>query len=178
MFKSLSASLLWRGILALVVGVVSLAWPGITVGAFVFMFAVYALLIAGIDAGRAFSSDKAGPVVGNLILALLAVATAVVAIAWPGITALVLTLTVAVWAFASGVVEVVFAFRRGATAGERAMWAVSGLISLALGVSLAVRPDIGAVSLATVFGIFSVAYGIALFSQSARARKAGKLITA
>ena len=32
MFKSLSSALLWRGLLAVVIGVVSVAWPGITVG--------------------------------------------------------------------------------------------------------------------------------------------------
>ena len=33
MFKSLSSALLWRGLLAVVIGMVSVAWPGITVGA-------------------------------------------------------------------------------------------------------------------------------------------------
>ena len=37
---SLSTSLLWRGLLAVAVGIVSVAWPNITVGAFVILFAV------------------------------------------------------------------------------------------------------------------------------------------
>src|SRR5437016_5483254 len=74
MFKSLSSSLLWRGLLAVVVGVVSVAWPNITVGGFVILFAVYAFLAAGTDTARAFSSGRAGPVAGYLLLALLSVA--------------------------------------------------------------------------------------------------------
>ena len=42
MFKSLSTSLIWRGILAVAVGVVALAWPQVTVLALVILFAVFA----------------------------------------------------------------------------------------------------------------------------------------
>jgi hypothetical protein len=39
---SLRAPLIVRGVLAIVVGIVSVAWPNITIGAFVIVFAVYA----------------------------------------------------------------------------------------------------------------------------------------
>jgi uncharacterized membrane protein HdeD (DUF308 family) len=44
---SISNSLIWRAILAIVIGIIAVAWPSITVGAFVLLFAVYAFL-AGI----------------------------------------------------------------------------------------------------------------------------------
>ena len=71
MFKSLSSALLGRGLLAVAIGVVSVAWPGVTVGALVIIFAVSAFVAAIADGTRAFSSDRAGPVVGYLLLALL-----------------------------------------------------------------------------------------------------------
>jgi len=168
---SVSSSLLWRGILAIAVGVVSVAWPGITITGFVVLFAVFAFLSAITDATVAFSSDSAGPVVGYLLLALLSVAAGAAALLWPGITALALTIWVAAWAFITGIVEVTLAFRRGETAGQRAMWALGGLVSIALGVVLAIRPDLGAVSLAEVFGLFGIVYGISALILSADARK-------
>jgi uncharacterized membrane protein HdeD (DUF308 family) len=168
----LSASLRWRGLLAIVIGIVSVAWPNITVGAFVVLFAVYAFIAAFSDAARAFARDRTGPVVAWLLLALLSLAAGVVALVWPGPTALVLTIWIAVWAFVTGVVEVVMAFGQGETAGERAMWALGGLISVALGIVLVMRPDIGAVSLATVFGLFSIVYGMSALVLSTRAREA------
>jgi uncharacterized membrane protein HdeD (DUF308 family) len=60
MLTSLSTSLIMRGILALAVGVIALAWPGITVLALVVLFAVYAFMAAGLEAMRAFSSRTAG----------------------------------------------------------------------------------------------------------------------
>jgi uncharacterized membrane protein HdeD (DUF308 family) len=170
---SVSSSLLFRGILAIVVGVVSVAWPDITISGFVVLFAVFAFLSAIADAAVAFSSDRAGPVVGYLLLGLLSVAAGAAALLWPGLTALALTIWVAAWAFVTGIVEVTLAFRRGETAGERAMWALGGLVSIALGVVLAIRPDIGAISLAEVFGLFSIVYGISALVLSAEARKAG-----
>src|SRR4051794_39148443 len=169
---SLSTSLRWRGVLAIVIGIVSVAWPGITVGAFVVLFAVYAFIAAFADGGRAFASDRAGPVLGWLLLALLSIAAGVVALVWPGPTALALTVWIAAWAFVTGIVEVSMAFGQRETAGERAMWALGGLISIALGIVLFLRPDIGAVSLATVFGLFSIVYGISTLVLSTRAREA------
>jgi uncharacterized membrane protein HdeD (DUF308 family) len=175
MFSSVSSALLWRGLLAIAIGIVSVAWPNITVGAFVILFAVYAFLAAGSDAARAFSSDRAGPVAGYLLLALLSLAAGVVALLWPGLTAQVLTIWIAVWAFATGIMEVILAFWQGQTAGQRAMWALGGLVSIALGVVLVLRPDIGALSLATVFGLFSILAGVSALVLSARARRLGSV---
>ena len=65
MFKSLSTSLIVRGILAVIVGIIALAWPSVTVLALVILFAVYTFIAAGLQAARAFSSRKAGPVSGT-----------------------------------------------------------------------------------------------------------------
>ena len=70
MFKSLSASLIARGILAVIVGIIALAWPSVTVLALVILFAVYAFIAAGLQAARAFSSRNASPVIGHLLLGL------------------------------------------------------------------------------------------------------------
>ena len=58
MFKSLSTSLIVRGILAVAVGIIALAWPQVTVLALVILFAVYAFIASGLEAARAFSSAQ------------------------------------------------------------------------------------------------------------------------
>jgi uncharacterized membrane protein HdeD (DUF308 family) len=60
-FKSTSTSLILLGVLAIIVGLLALAWPGVTVLALVILFAVYAFIDAGLQAMRAFSSGSAGP---------------------------------------------------------------------------------------------------------------------
>src|SRR6202042_3486315 len=98
MFKSTSTSLILLGVLAIIVGIIALAWPGVTILALVILFAVYAFIDAGLEGMRAFGSGKAGPVIGHLLLALIDVAAGVVALIWPSPTALVLTLVVGIWA--------------------------------------------------------------------------------
>ena len=169
---SISTALLLRGLLAVAIGIVSVAWPNITVGAAVILFAIYWFVAAITDALRAFSSDRAGSVVGWLVLAVLSASAGVIALGWPGTTALALVIWVAAWAFITGLVEVGLAFRQGEAAGQRAVWTLTGLISVALGIVLIIRPDIGVASLATVFGLFSLVYGVAAVVLAFRAREA------
>jgi len=157
----MTSSLIWRGLFAIAIGIIAIAWPGITVGAFVVLFAIAAFASGFWQAARAFSSDSASPVVGHLLLAVVDAAAGVVALAWPGITAYVLTIWIGAWAVVGGVVEFTTAFAANETAGERALFGLGGLVSIALGIVLFARPDLGAVSLAEVFGLFAFVYGIA-----------------
>jgi uncharacterized membrane protein HdeD (DUF308 family) len=159
MFKSLSTSLLVRGILAVAVGIIALAWPQVTVLVLVILFAVYAFFASGLEAARAFSSAKAGPVLGHLLLGLVDLAAGMVALVWPGPTALVLVLIVGTWAVIAGLIEIAAAFQAGEHAGTRAIFILGGLVSIAFGAVLCAHPGIGAITLALLFGLFNLAYG-------------------
>jgi uncharacterized membrane protein HdeD (DUF308 family) len=168
--KRISNAVLWRGLLAIAVGAVAVIWPNITVGAFVILFAVYAFIAAVADAARAFTSDRGWSVVGHLLLSLVSLAASVVALVWPGPTALVLTLIVGWWAFFTGVVEIAMAFGQGRRAGQRAWFILSGLVSIVFAVALFIRPDLGAVSLAIIFGLYSIFYGVTALVVRSQAR--------
>ncbi len=148
MFKSLSTSLIARGILAVIIGIVALAWPGVTVLALVIMFAVYAFTAAGLQAARAFSSRTAGPV-----------ARAPAARAGrPGRRGHRAGLARAHRAGPGADRGRLGDHRRpgrdrrrlrsGEPAGTRAMLILGGLATIAFGVVLCARPGIGAVTLA------------------------------
>ena len=77
MFKSRSTSLILLGVLAIIVGLLALAWPGVTILALVILFAFYAFIAAGLQTARAFASATAGPVFGHLLLALIDLAAGV-----------------------------------------------------------------------------------------------------
>jgi uncharacterized membrane protein HdeD (DUF308 family) len=178
MFKSLSTSLILRGILAVAVGVAALAWPGVTVFALVVMFAVLAFMAAGLEAVRAFGSPTAGPVFGHLLLGLADVAAGAIALAWPGPTALVMVLIVAIWAVAGGLLELTAGFRRGEAGGTRAWYILGGLVSIAFGAVLFARPGVGAVTLALLFGMFNLIYGVWQFVAGIELRRSGKTLHA
>jgi uncharacterized membrane protein HdeD (DUF308 family) len=173
MFKSSSTSLILLGVLAVVVGIVAIAWPGVTVLALVILFAVYAFIAAGMQAARAFSNRDAGPVFGHLLLGLIDLAAGVVALVWPGPTAYVLVIIVAAWALVGGVAEFFAGFQSGETAGTRALLILSGLVSVAFGVLLFARPGVGAVTLALLFGLYSLIYGFSQITAGIQIRQLG-----
>ena len=176
MLKSRSTSLILLGVLAIIVGILALAWPGVTILALVILFAIYAFLAAGLQAARAFSSAKAGSVIGHLLLGLIDLGAGVVALVWPAPTALVLVLVVGIWALVAGFTEIFAGFGSGETAGTRAMFFVTGLISVAFGVVLFAWPSVGAVTLALLFGIFAIVYGVAEITIGIRLRHTGQAL--
>ena len=176
MLKSTSSYLILLGVLAIIVGIIALAWPGVTVLALVILFAVYAFIDAGLQTMRAFSSRTAGPVFGHLLLGLVDLAAGVIALVWPGPTALVLVLVIGIWAVAGGLVELFAAFGRGETAGTRALFILGGLVSIAFGVVLFARPGVGAVTLALLFGLFSIIYGVSQIVTGVELRRTGHTV--
>ena len=53
--KSTSTSMILLGVLAIVVGIIAIAWPNVTILALVILFAVYAFMDAGLKARAACS---------------------------------------------------------------------------------------------------------------------------
>jgi uncharacterized membrane protein HdeD (DUF308 family) len=174
--RSSSTSLILLGVLAIIVGIIAIAWPQVTILALVILFAVYAFIAAALQAMRAFSSRTAGPVFGHLLLALIDLAAGVIALVWPGPTALVLVLVVGIWAFIGGAFEIFAAFQAGETAGTRTLFIVAGLVSILFGVVLFARPNVGAVTLALLFGLFTLIYGFSQITMGIELRRASKSV--
>jgi uncharacterized membrane protein HdeD (DUF308 family) len=178
MLKSLSSSLILRGILCFGIGIIALAWPGVTVYALVILFAMLAFVGAGQEATQAFSSRTARPVVRHLLVGLIDVVAGAAALVWPAPTALVLVLIVGSWAVAGGVLQVYAGFASGEIAGARAAFILGGLATIAFGVVLFARPDMGAVTLALLFGMFNLIYGAWQFSLGTELRQTGNTLRA
>jgi uncharacterized membrane protein HdeD (DUF308 family) len=151
----------WRGALALVLGVVFLVWPGITVATAVVLFAIYCFMDAFAALARLFSAGRsAGDRVLMILRTVVDVAAAIVAIAYPGPTAEVLTLIIGIYVIVAGVLEISASGSLSRLGAGGTGWLVAGgLLSIVAGVLLVVWPDIGAVTLAIVFGAYLAAYG-------------------
>jgi uncharacterized membrane protein HdeD (DUF308 family) len=113
----------------------------------------------------------------SLILrGILAFAVGIIALAWPGPTALVLVLIVGSWAVVTGLFEIFAAARAGEAAGTRALFILGGLVSVAFGVVLFARPGMGTITLALLFGLFNLIYGARTFVQGIELRQTGKAL--
>ena len=115
-----------------------------------------------------------GSVLGHLVLALIDLAAGAFAVAWPAPTALVLVLLLGIWAVTGGVFEFFAAFQAGRRAGTRAIFIIGGLVTVLFGLVVLARPGIGALTLALLFGLFNLIYGVWQIAFGSELRNTGK----
>lgn len=165
-----------RGVAAILFGVIGLLWPGITLLVLVFLFAFYTL-VDGMVAIAGAVADKAAPGGDRWLLGLLGgigVVTGLVAVMWPGITALALLFVIAAWAVVTGVLEIVTGWQlRKVITGEWLLF-VSGALSVVLGFLLFAFPGEGALTLIVTIAAFAILWGIVLVMLGIRLRKVGR----
>ena len=73
----------------------------------------------------------------------------------------------------AGLAEFFAGFGSGETAGTRALLILSGLVSVAFGIVLFARPNVGAVTLALLFGLYSLIYGFSQITAGIQLRHLG-----
>ena len=82
-----------------------------------------------------------------------------------------LVLIVGCWAVFAGLFGIFVASRADELARSRPLFILSGLGAVAFGVSLFARPAMGAVALASLFGLFSLTNGAGLIMQGIGMRR-------
>jgi uncharacterized membrane protein HdeD (DUF308 family) len=162
-----------RGVLALALGLVFVIWPGVSIGTAVVLFAIFCFVDAAVALTGLFSSGRsAGDRILKVLRTVVDVTAAVVAIAYPGPTAGVLTVIIGVYAIVVGALELSAAGGPLAKAARSSgMLRVAGALSIIAGALLVVWPGIGVVTLAVVFGVYLAAYGALLLASAAMAPK-------
>src|SRR5262249_3091718 len=96
---------------------------------------------------------------------LLAIVLAIVILVWPSISLYALTILFGAYALATGVVGLVAALR-GTVRTERAWLAFSSLLGIAVGVAVLVWPNISALALLYVIGIYAFVLGVLAISAA------------
>ena len=164
-------SLIIRGAVAIIVGLVTFAWPAITFGAMVLLFGAYAFvdgIFALIGAFRAIrSNDRWGVLVFE---GTAGIVTAAITVFWPAITALALVYIIAAWAFVTGALEIYAAIRLREYISGELLLVLGGIVSIIFGVVAVVLPVAGALAIALVFGVYAVMFGVILVALGLRLR--------
>jgi uncharacterized membrane protein HdeD (DUF308 family) len=162
-----------RGLLAVLFGLAALVWPGLTLLALVLLFGAYAL-INGVMAVIVSLQERS--VFARwwvlLIEGLVGIIAGLLTFVWPAITALVLLYLIALWAIVTGVFEIVAAFSGPLPVAQEWTLALAGILSVLLGVLLAILPGVGLLSLVWVIGIYAIVYGAVLIIRAFQFRTA------
>lgn len=160
-----------RGVLAILVGGITLAMPVAALAALALVFGAYLIAdgIVGIIAG--VRAARAGGRWGWLIIeGLLNIIAGGIAVALPGLALLTFVLLAAVWAVVSGIALLVAAFRLEKPAG-RGWMIFGGVLSAIWGVLLFLSPITGAIVLALWIGAYGIAFGVLMLVLAVRLRR-------
>jgi uncharacterized membrane protein HdeD (DUF308 family) len=160
-----------RGVIAILFGVLALAWPSLTLLAFAALFAAYALLtgvvlVVGSVKSRKSNEDWWLP----LMVGLASLGAGAIAAIHPGLTALVLVLVVGANALITGVLDIATAIRLRKTIRNEGLLLLNGVASLAFGVLVFLFPDAGALALVWLISFYASLSGILLLAFAFRLR--------
>ncbi len=162
-----------RGLLAVLFGLAAIVWPRLTLLVLVLLFGAYALVdgviavVVSLQVRRVFTRWWV-----LLLEGLVGIIAGLLTFLWPGITALALLYVIAAWAIVTGVFEIAAAFSGRAPAGQEWALALAGVLSVLLGVLLAILPGVGLLSLVWLIGVYAIVFGILLLIRAFQLRSA------
>jgi uncharacterized membrane protein HdeD (DUF308 family) len=171
--------ILLRGVISILFGIMVFAWPGISLVSLVLLFGAFALADGFGNVVTAIGGRNEHENWWVLLLAGVAgIALGVLTFFNPAITALALLFYIAVWAIATGLLEIVAAIRlRKEIEGE--LWlGLGGLASVLFGLLLLARPGQGALAVLWLIAAFALVFGSMLVVLALKARGFAKRVEA
>jgi uncharacterized membrane protein HdeD (DUF308 family) len=149
-----------NGALAIAFGIAIIVWPNISLYAFVILFGAFSLSRGVIGLAAAI----AGPVKqgrGWLVLASLAgIAVGVVVFLRTDMSALALLYVIGAYAISFGVITVGGAFWLPLDGGDRALFVLTGFVSILFGIVMFAEPGAGALVLLALIAAYALVAGV------------------
>jgi uncharacterized membrane protein HdeD (DUF308 family) len=164
-----------RGGAAVLLALLMVAWPGAAFYIVVLVFAAYCLVdgvLALILALR--RADQGLRWVWPALIAVVALAAALVAVGYPGLTMIVFAVLLAIWAVLSGLFTIAAGAQLPRDHGRGWMMAGGGVLVL-IGLVLAIRPTLGLLALVWIVAAGIAASGVAMLGLALRLRRRHRL---
>ncbi|HEY1868215.1 MAG TPA: HdeD family acid-resistance protein [Candidatus Cybelea sp.] len=160
-----------RGIAAIIFGILAFTWPvktivvlGILFGAYAFVDGIFAIFatIRAAQTGQRWWPFLVEGIVGILIAAITFYDIR--------ITLLALYLTIAAWAFITGIFEIVAAIQLRKHIANEIWLIIAGIASIAFGALMIYYPLAGALAIIWLISAYAIVFGILMISFSLRLR--------
>lgn len=178
--KSVWWLVLLRGIFAVILGILAFVWPVATAVAFVWVFAIYAIVDGVVNIVQAVSTRRTDPTWGWLLtIGVVGLIAGIVVMIFPAaagaLALLVFLWIIAIWAIVGGIFGIPAAASI-ASGGAKVLGIVFSVLSILFGVLLAIllftTPQSALIGLIYVLGAYAVLAGIVLIVIAFQARSA------
>jgi uncharacterized membrane protein HdeD (DUF308 family) len=160
MFGHYRTMFLFRGIAAILFGILTLVWPKLSLVALVLMFGIFAV-ISGVTAVAAALRNTGEGGWGFLLFeGILGILAGVIALVWPGITAFAFLYLLAAWAIVTGILQLVAPLSFPMSVGRGFLMVLSGLVSIVFGIVIAAQPASGLLAVVWLIGVYAIIIGV------------------
>jgi uncharacterized membrane protein HdeD (DUF308 family) len=160
-----------RGVLAIVFGLLAFFYPGATLLVLIAFFGAYMFVdgvLALVQAMRFRHDRDQWPML--LIEGILGIVAGLITFFLPGAAALAWVITIAAWALVSGVLEILAAIKLRQFIRNEIFLALSGVVSILLGIGFILLPAIGLLAAVWMVGAYAIIFGVILLSLAYRLR--------
>jgi uncharacterized membrane protein HdeD (DUF308 family) len=169
-------TLVLRGLLVVAFGLLLALDPRIGIAALIFVFGVYSLADGFLALGSLMRfGANGGWLVG--VGGALSILTGLVALLWPGLTAIAFFYLLAWWAILWGTLELVGAIAYSQEVENEWAIVLSGVLWVAFGVILLIWPASGMLAVLAIVSVFAIMRGITLVVAGFRLRRLHNRIT-
>jgi uncharacterized membrane protein HdeD (DUF308 family) len=170
--------LLLRGVFAIAFGILAWVQPALTLAALVILFGAYSMADGILNVWTAVVGRKEHEHWWVLLLSgLVGIGIGFLTLFAPALTAFVLLFYIAIWAIATGVLQIVAAVRLRKEIEGEWLLILAGVASVGFGVLLMAQPAAGALALLWVIAGYALVFGVLLVVLAFKARSltAGQL---
>jgi uncharacterized membrane protein HdeD (DUF308 family) len=179
LLRSSRSIALIAGVLALIGGVLVLAWPGKTIETVAIVVGIFLAVGGMAQIIDALVTHKAGTYWGLLVVrGVLDLAVGLVAVFWPAITVWALVLLIGIELILAGVVSMIAGLTVPAESGLRPHLLSRGVVSILVGIVVIAWPGATVLVVAVLLGIYLVAFGLVLLWAGYQLGKADRMVPA
>ena len=148
------------GVLSIALGVVIIAYPGISLDALVIVFGAFTLARGVTGLAVALSSPIKDGRGWLVVSSLVSIAVGIIVFVWPDISALALLYVIGAYAISFGLITIVGAFRLPVSGSDTVLLVLAGLLSIVFGIVMFAKPGAGALAVLALIAAYALVAGV------------------
>lgn len=159
-------SILVRGVVAIIFGLIALFMPGLTLGFLVLLIGAFFLVDGALAFFVGLFSKSGELLIEGLIGALIGVFMFFYTVQ----AIVVLVILIALWAILTGAAEIIAAIALRRYVAHEVWLLIAGIVSVAFGIIVFVNPVDSGIAITWVIGIYALVFGISLTALAMRVK--------
>jgi uncharacterized membrane protein HdeD (DUF308 family) len=149
-----------RGIAGVIFGILAFLWPGLTLLVLAVVFGAYALVDGVFALVAAFSGAGAAHRGWLILEGILGIVLGALVWMYPLYSAALLVYFIAIWAIATGVIEIIAGVRFRNVIGNEFLYIIAGIISIVFGALVLRNPAAGAIAVVWLIAWYAIIFGV------------------